>query len=284
MKINIPIIGSPSPGGLTAAEVEKVLVQGAQQALITRAVIHQPVGSHIEVSIGVVDQNGVVLGAVSTTDAPISSFDISVQKARSATFASSPSANSILRNAQGGMFLANKPYVKYADAANAEGLKLDGSVAITGRCLIFLARPFLPDGIDGTVNGPFSNPIEDNSAFNTGLQLDFVLTQLLTTAVAYATSGQIPTGNAQTCTPGVDVLGLRVSNGLQVRQASVPLYKNGKLVGGVGCSGDGDQQEDIVVGFASAGFDADPAIRSDRVIVRGNIRLPYLKYPRHPNL
>ena len=73
-------------------------------------------------------------------------------------------------------------------------------------------------------------------------------------------------------------------NGFQVRQASVPLYKNGKLVGGVGCSGDGDQQEDIVVGFASAGFEADPAIRSDRVFLRGNIRLPWLKYPRHPNL
>ena len=289
MKINIPIIGSPSAGGLTAAEVEKVLVQGVQQALITRAVIHQPVGSHIEVSVGVVDQNGVVLGAVSTTDAPISSFDISVQKARSAVFASSPSANSILRNAQGGAFLAPKPYVKYADAANAEGLKLDGSVAITGRCLIFLARPFLPDGIDGTVNGPFSNPIEDNSAFNTGLQLDFVLSGLLGAAVGFVdplspVAGQVPTGSAQSCTPGVDALGLRASNGLQVRQASVPLYKNGKLVGGVGCSGDGDQQEDIVVGFASAGFESDPAIRSDRVILRGNIRLPFLKFPRHPNL
>lgn len=289
MKINIPIIGSPSPGGLTASEVERVLVQGVQQALITRAVIHQPVGSHIEVSVGVVDQNGVVLGAVSTTDAPISSFDISVQKARSAVFASSPMANSILRNAQGGDFLPNKPFVKYADAANAEGLKLDGSVAITGRCLIFLARPFLPDGIDGTVNGPFSNPIEDNSAFNTGLQLDFVLTGLLGSAVAFVdplspTVGQVPAGSAQSCTPGVDTLGLRASNGLQVRQASVPLYKNGKLVGGVGCSGDGDQQEDIVVGFASAGFESDPAIRSDRVILRGNIRLPFLKFPRHPNL
>src|SRR5215813_9369621 len=199
MKINIPIIGSPSAGGLTAAEVEKVLVQGVQQALITRAVIHQPVGSHIEVSVGVVDQNGVVLGAVSTTDAPISSFDISVQKARSAVFASSPSANSILRNAQGGAFLAPKPYVKYADAANAEGLKLDGSVAITGRCLIFLARPFLPDGIDGTVNGPFSNPIEDNSAFNTGLQLDFVLGGIVSALGPYLTTGVVAS-RASGCT------------------------------------------------------------------------------------
>jgi uncharacterized protein GlcG (DUF336 family) len=207
---------------------------------------------------------------VSTTDAPISSFDIAVQKARSATFASSPTAATRLRN--GGLG-------KYADAAAAEGLKLDGSVAITGRCLIFLSRPFLPDGIDGTVNGPFSNPIEDNSAFNTGLQLDLVVANIRDALGPYLTTGVVPS-KAAGCALGVP----GVANGIQVRQASVPLYKNGKLVGGVGCSGDGDQQEDIVTGFASAGFDADPAIRSDRVIVRGNVRLPWLKFPRHPNL
>jgi uncharacterized protein GlcG (DUF336 family) len=269
MKIDIPIISSPSAGGLTAAEVEKVLVQGVQQALITRAVIHQPVGSHIEVSIGVCDQNGVVLGAVSTTDAPISSFDIAVQKARSAAFFSNSAAGSRLRaNGLG----------KYVDAAASEGLRLDGSVAITGRCLIFLARPFLPDGIDGTVNGPFSNPIEDNSAFNTGLQLDTVINGIVGALGPYLTTGVVPS-KASGCSAMTGA-----ANGFQVRQASVPLYKNGKLVGGVGCSGDGDQQEDIVVGFAQAGFESDPAIRSDRVIVRGNIRLPWLKFPRHPNL
>jgi uncharacterized protein GlcG (DUF336 family) len=282
MKVDIPIKGSPTAGGLTAGDVERILVQAVRQALITRAVIHQPVGSHIEVSVGVVDQNGVVLGAVSTTDAPISSFDIAVQKARSAAFVSNSQAGAILRSASGGMFLPNRPFAKYVAAAAGEGLNLDGSVAISGRGLIFLSRPFLPDGIDGTKNGPFSNPIEDNSAFNTGLQLDLVLTQLLATAVAYVdpaspTAGKIMQGN---CTP--DVRG--VENGIQVRQASVPLYKNGKLVGGIGCSGDGDQQEDIVVGFGSAGFEAEPSIRSDRVFVRGDIRLPWLKYPRHPNL
>jgi|RhiMetdeSRZDD1v2_1073273.scaffolds.fasta_scaffold70231_2 uncharacterized protein GlcG (DUF336 family) len=269
MKIDIPIISSPTAGGLTAAEVETILVQGIKQALITRALIHQPVGSHIEVSVGVCDQNGVVIGAASTLDAPISSYDIAVQKGRSAAFFSNPSAATRLRN--GGLG-------KYVDAANAEGLKLDGSVAITGRCLIFLSRPFLPDGIDGTENGPFSNPIEDNSAFNTGLQLDTVLAGIVGALGPYLTTGVVPS-KAGGCSP---IIG--AANGFQVRQASVPLYKNGKLVGGVGCSGDGDQQEDIVVGFASAGFEADPSIRSDRVFVRGNIRLPWLKYPRHPNL
>ena len=269
VKIDIPIIASPTAGGLTAAEVETVLVQGIKQALITRALIHQPVGSHIEVSVGVCDQNGVVVGAASTLDAPISSYDIAVQKARSAAFFSNAAAATRLRNGNLG---------KYVDAANKEGLNLDGSVAISGRCLIFLSRPFLPDGIDGTENGPFSNPIEDNSAFNTGLQLDTVLGGIVAALPGYLMTGVVPP-KGPGCSP---IIG--AGNGFQVRQASVPLYKNGKLVGGVGCSGDGDQQEDIVVGFASAGFEADPTIRSDRVFLRGNIRLPWLKYPRHPNL
>jgi uncharacterized protein GlcG (DUF336 family) len=270
MKLDIPIQGSSTSGGLTAGEVERILVQAIKQALITRALIHQPVGSHIEVSVGVVDQNGVVLGAVSTTDAPISSFDIAVQKARSAAFISNPAAASRLRG--GGLG-------KYVDAAAKEGLRLDGSVAISGRTLIFLSRPFLPDGIDDTENGPFSNPIEDNSAFNTGLQLDLVAGGITGALGPFLATGIVPS-KGPGCTPNVR----GVENGIQVRQASVPLYKNGRLVGGIGCSGDGDQQEDITVGFGSAGFEAEPSIRADRVFVRGDIRLPWLKFPRHPNL
>jgi uncharacterized protein GlcG (DUF336 family) len=277
MKIDIPIIGSPTAGGLTASEVETVLVQGIKQALITRAVIHQPVGSHIEVSVGVVDQDGRVLGAASTLDAPISSYDIAVQKARSAAFFSNPQAGNILRTANGGQFLPNRPYRKYAEAATREGIPLNGSIAISGRTLIFLSRPFLPDGIDETENGPFSNPIEQNSAFNTGLQLDLVISRLLESAVSFQLTGVVEKGGCNTDIPNF-------ANGAQVRQASVPLYKNGRLVGGVGCSGDGGEQEDIVVGFADAGFEAPEEIQADRFFVRGDIRLPWLKFPRHPNI
>lgn len=277
MKIDIPIIGSPTAGGLTASEVERVLVQGIKQALITRAVIHQPVGSHIEVSVGVVDQDGRVLGAASTLDAPISSYDIAVQKARSAAFFTNPQAGNILRSANGGAFLPNRPYRKYAEAATREGIPLNGSIAISGRTLIFLSRPFLPDGIDETENGPFSNPIEQNSAFNTGLQLDITISRILESAISFQLTGMVEKGGCNADIPNL-------ANGPQVRQASVPLFKNGRLVGGVGCSGDGGEQEDIVVGFASAGFEAPEPIQADRFFVRGNIRLPWLKFPRHPNV
>ena len=62
---------------------------------------------------------------------------------------------------------------------------------------------------------------------------------------------------------------------------SLPLYKNGKLVGGLGVSGDGVEQDDFVTAGAARGFEAPDAIQADKVIVEG-VRLPYLKFPRNP--
>jgi hypothetical protein len=62
---------------------------------------------------------------------------------------------------------------------------------------------------------------------------------------------------------------------------SVPLYRNGVLVGGLGVSGDGVDQDDFVAGGGSAGFEAPAAIRADQIVVQG-VRLPYLKFPSNP--
>ena len=62
---------------------------------------------------------------------------------------------------------------------------------------------------------------------------------------------------------------------------SLPLYKNGKLAGGLGVSGDGVEQDDFDTAAAAEGFEAPAAIRADRQIVQG-VRLPYLKFPRNP--
>jgi hypothetical protein len=53
----------------------------------------------------------------------------------------------------------------------------------------------------------------------------------------------------------------------------VPLYKNGLLVGGVGVSGDGVDQDEAVAVAASTGFEAPMAIRVNTVIPT----LPYTK-------
>jgi len=65
----------------------------------------------------------------------------------------------------------------------------------------------------------------------------------------------------------------------------VPLYKNGRLVGGFGVSGDGVEQDDYVSEVGSEGFHPPDSLRVDNSVIRNGAgqveRLPYLKYPRH---
>jgi hypothetical protein len=63
----------------------------------------------------------------------------------------------------------------------------------------------------------------------------------------------------------------------------VPLYKNGVLVGAIGISGDGVDQDDIISAAGGNGYSPPVAIRSDQFFVR-SVRLPFLKFPRSPNL
>jgi uncharacterized protein GlcG (DUF336 family) len=255
-----PFVGSSVPvggGSLSSTDVERIIAQAAQQASVTRAAIRQPLGSSARVTIAVVDNDGQVLGLFRTDDAPVFGFDVSVQKARSAALFSRSNAAALLRGAGLG---------SYADRAAADGLQLDGSVAYSTRTIGFLHRPFFPDGIDNTAPGPFSTPINEWSVFNVGLQLDLIRANLL------ATLG----GASVPCTTIPNV-----ANGIQVFAGSVPLYKNGVLVGAIGISGDGIDQDDIIAAAGANGYAPPAGIRSDQVFVR-DVRLPFLKFPRSP--
>jgi uncharacterized protein GlcG (DUF336 family) len=256
-----PFAGSTSgsPNALTAADVQRIISQAAQQANITRAAIRQPLGSAARVSITVVDVDGNVLGIFRTTDAPVFGFDVSAQKARTATFYSNRNAGNLLRGAGLGA---------YVDRAAADGLKLDGSFAFSDRAGGFLSRPFYPDGLNPNPAGPFSREITEWSVFNDGLQVDLVSTNLLAAL-----------GGANVRCTSIP----NIPNGIQIFPGSVPLYKNGELVGGIGISGDGVDQDDLIAAAGSNGYEAPPAIRADQIIVRGT-RLPFVKFPRSPDL
>lgn len=257
-----PFIAGSSPAGanaLTAAEVQTVIAHAAQQANITRAAIRQPLGSNARVTIAVVDAVGNVLGVFRQQDAPVFGFDVSVQKARTAAFYSGPNAAVLLRAAGLG---------SYVDRGNADGLRLDGSVAFTDRAVGFLHRPFFPDGINNTAAGPFSAPLNEWSPFNVGLQLDLITANLLATLA----------GTPKPCSSIPNL-----PNGIQIFPGSVPLFKNGVLVGAIGISGDGVDQDDLIAAAGGNGFSPPAAVRSDQIFVRG-VRLPFLKFPRSPNL
>ena len=257
-----PFVAGTAPAGsnaLTATEVGTIISRAAQQSNITRAAIRQPLGSNARVTIAVVDTAGVVLGVFRQQDAPVFGFDVAVQKARTAAFFSSSNAAAALRAAGFG---------SYVDRAAADGLRFDSAFAFSDRAIGFLHRPFFPDGINDAAAGPFSTALADWSPFNVGLQLDLIRTNFLA-----ALSGPVA---SCTAIPGL-------TNGIQIFPGSVPLYKNGVLVGAIGISGDGVDQDDLIAAAGANGFSPPAEIRSDQIFVR-SVRLPFLKFPRSPNL
>ena len=259
-----PIRASPTvtANSLTVSDVTTILRQGAEQASRTRGAIRRPLGSSARVSITVVDTEGRVLGIFRTADAPVFGFDVSVQKARTANFFSAANAAARLRSAGLG---------SYADRSAADGVMFDGSFVFSNRAIGFLHRPFYPDGIDVSdthpvAPGPLSTPFGEWSVFNVGLQLDLIKDNL-----ERAIAGQ--NVRCSDIAPG----------GLQIFAGSVPLFKNGQLVGAIGISGDGIDQDDLIASAGSRGYVAPAERRADQIIVR-DTRLPFVKFPRNPNL
>ncbi len=210
-------------------------------------------------TISVVDTSGAILGIFRSIDAPLFGYDVSVQKARTAAFFSAPSS---------GLSLTHAGLDSYVAAAGADGLALDGSVAFSTRAVGFLSQPvFPPGGIAPFSNGPFSKPLGIWSIFNTGLQLDAYLTPPGASLFAASCSG--------TSLPSLN-------NGITIFPGGFPLYKGGLLVGAIGISGDGVDQDDLIGFVGHAGFEAPVNIRSDTVRVRG-VALPYVVFPRNPH-
>jgi uncharacterized protein GlcG (DUF336 family) len=120
--------------------------------------------------------------------------------------------------------------------------------AVTNRTISFGAQPFFPPGVDYSTPGPF-----------------FGLYQYDT---------------LHPCTQGSQAPN-KNQNGIVFFPGALPLYKNGVLVGGLGVSGDGVEQDDFATAGGAAGFEAPVAIRADQVFDQG-VRLPYIKFPRNP--
>lgn len=67
---------------------------------------------------------------------------------------------------------------------------------------------------------------------------------------------------------------LDLPNGIMISPGVFPLYRNGVLIGAIGVSGDGVDQDNIVGVSGTHDFLAPCAIRSDQFNFRGT-RLPY---------
>ena len=205
-------------------------------------------------------RRGTVLGVFRQLDAPVFGFDVSVQKARTAAFFSSANAGTLLRGA-GFSIVRGSRRGRWSEVWMA---RWRSRIARSGFCT---GRFFLTE-LTTPPPGHSARHLIEWSPFNVGLQLDLIKTNLLAAiGGAVVPCSTIP----------------NVPNGLQIFPGSVPLYKNGVLVGAIGISGDGVDQDDLIGAAGGNGFSPAPAIRSDQIFVRG-VRLPFLKFPRSPNL
>jgi uncharacterized protein GlcG (DUF336 family) len=283
----------PRPGtdGLLAtAEVTEILRSALAVANHARAQIRLPLGSTAQVSIVVVDTSGAILGLVRSPDAPIFGTDVAVQKARTAAFFSSVGAAGALTGlpaADYSMPPRTPPLVPVTIASSVAALRtllndpsaLANGIAYSNRAVGNLARPFFPDGIAGTSNGPLSVAYANWSPFNVGLQLDLIYNKLIA-SLAAGDNGRGCTGDA------------RLPNGIQIFPGSVPIYRGAQLVGAIGVSGDGIDQDDMVafLGLANAGqtlgngiANAPAAVRADTLAPQGEgTRLRYVNCPQAP--
>lgn len=268
-------------GLLTAAEVTSILRNSIKVTNRTRAQVRRPLGTQAHATAVVVDTNGVVIGLLRTADGLVDATDVTTQKARTAAFFSRLDAGALLKSVPPAQYAAtgdlSSPgsYVDRTREFLADPGAFANGIAWSTRAIGNIHRPNFPDGIFGMPPGPLSKPIGEWSPFNQGLQLDLVNNAILGRArgTGCAFLPQIP-------------------DGIQIFAGGFPIYRGTQLVGGVGASGDGLDQDDMIafLGLAYAGLElktgighAPRALRADTIEPRGlGTRLRYVQCPQAP--
>jgi uncharacterized protein GlcG (DUF336 family) len=144
----------------------------------------------------------------------------------------------------------NMVYFNSASRTAADLNQVPMGTAVTNRTISFGAQPLFPPGINGSTAGPFFNlyTMDTANPCTNGFQ------------------GGAPNAN---------------KSGIVFFPGSAGLYRGGTLVGGLGVSGDGVDQDDFVTSGGTKGFEAPTNIRADQIMING-VRLPYFKFPRNP--
>ena len=257
----------------TAAEVERIINNGIKEADLTRAAIRLDLangfrpGARTKMVLAVSDSAGEVLGLYRMHDATIFSVDVAVAKSRNTAYYAGDSLQAADR----------------IDFNNDGAADVPAGTALTNRTFRFLALPRYPSGsVEGTPPGDFSSltmpGINPLTAENTGIALP--------ASVYASTSATVLSFDSFNASRNFrDSRNVKRQNGIVFFPGSTALYDDvlgkKKLVGGLGVSGDGVDQDDVVTVGAQQGYEAPDALRSDQYIVAG-VRLPYQNFNRNP--
>jgi uncharacterized protein GlcG (DUF336 family) len=134
--------------------------------------------------------------------------------------------------------------------------------AYSARTVGFLAQSLYPPGISGTQPGLFFGLQERLSIITPA---SILATNPVNGAVFMTSTNTDP----------------NLPNGITIFPGGFPLYRNGMLIGAVGVSGDGVDQDDLISASGASLFLAPVPIRADQTQYRG-ARLPFAKFPRNP--
>ena len=254
---------SSVPGGLTLDDVRRIVDQSVAVALRTRAMIRLPINQPARMTIGISDETGAILALFRMPDGTVFSSDVAMTKARNAFYFSTREGYEVLRDAA-----ANSRHDRYAWSPEPPAGK---GWAITARTISFAGQPLFPPGID------LDEQLEkQDGELQRGPWFDVFV---------YDAKNPCTEG------PGASRGGNRRylhQSGIVWFPGSVPLYRGDRVIGGLGISGDGVEQDDYVALLGSEGFHPPDALRVDNSVMtdaKGRaVRMPYLKLPRNPEL
>jgi uncharacterized protein GlcG (DUF336 family) len=259
--VSTGVLVTPHDGdGLNTAQVEQIINQAITQANNVRAAIRLPLSSRARMVIAVADKDGNLLGLYRMTDATVFSVDVAVAKSRNVAYYASANLQAFDR--------------VHVNDLNPASPFLPLGTAFTNRTFRFLAEPRYPSGVDGSVAGAFSILREDWVDPKTGYNKTAIPAPIsdIHTVLGYDAF--------HTGTNFHDPNDPLNQNGVVFFPGSSPLYVLAILSGGLGVSGDGVDQDDVVTFSGAVNFAAPMSIRADEVFVRG-VRLPYQKFDRN---
>lgn len=279
---------------MTSTETRTILEEAFTVMARGRAQIRRPLNDQMEVTISVVDTLGNVLGIVRSPDAPVFGIDVSLQKARSVMFLSNPNAASDL--------LADpdpavRAYVPATRTFLNNPTALTGETAWSDRAIGNIHRPYFPDGEVNPLAGSLSRDIFGFNPFSTGIQTAMTFKDI--EDHLFFVFNITPNDVKPFCTniPQTGVNINRLANGMQIFPGAVPIYRGNTLVGAIGISGDGIDQDDMVsfLGLANASARLGGSVgnapldrRADRLLIAGpqarEVRPRYVNCPFNPFL
>jgi uncharacterized protein GlcG (DUF336 family) len=266
-----PRLSPDNSSTITIADMNQIINAGIDAAMRTRATLRvQPNDftgqQNVAMTFAISDRSGNVLALYRMPDSTVFSQDVAVAKSRNVAYYNDPSQLN--------------PIDQVFTAAGQSQVVSAGT-SFTSRTFRFLAEPRYPAGVDDSEPPQFS-----------------ILTDAATAGIDPATGENIggpASSSAFTSVMGNDVFHVGTNfhdtpspnqNGIIFFPGSTALYKDGKIEGGLGVSGDGVNQDDVVTYLAAQGYLPDTtatpnAPPADYVFVN-DVRLPYFNFTRNP--